>query len=95
MISFCTVNVNHMITELDVVIVALTSATTIFNIIDRVRFLLFRSSIMITMWLSSQKSLIDACSGEGNIPEKMDGIIRFSNVVFQYPARPNVEVFIL
>ena len=41
-ITFSTINLNHMITELDVVIVALASASTTFSIIDRVRSLTFR-----------------------------------------------------
>ena len=36
MINFSATNLSYMVTELDVVFVALTSATTVFDIIDRV-----------------------------------------------------------
>ena len=42
--------------------------------------------------LHLQKPIIDARSSEGHVPEKMNGNIQFSDVVFHYPARPNVQV---
>ena len=87
-ITYSTMHMSHMITELDVVIVALTSATTIFSIIDRVRSVMFGANN--TTFLI--ESLIDARSTEGSVPGKMNGIIQFSDVVFRYPARHKVQV---
>jgi ABC-type multidrug transport system fused ATPase/permease subunit len=42
--------------------------------------------------LHPQKPKIDVESGEGKVPEELKGAIQFSDVVFHYPARPNVQV---
>ncbi len=39
-----------------------------------------------------QQPVIDSSSDEGEILEHLEGNIEFSDVVFHYPARPNVTV---
>ena len=39
-----------------------------------------------------QKPIIDASSKKGKAPEKVEGNIRFRDVVFHFPARPSVKV---
>ena len=42
--------------------------------------------------LSSQEPVIDATSSEGEIPDHLEGNIEFKDIVFRYPARPDVQV---
>ena len=42
--------------------------------------------------LSSQEPVIDATSNEGEIPDHLEGNIEFRDIVFRYPARPDVQV---
>ena len=39
-----------------------------------------------------QKSKIDPTSDEGKVPSAIEGNIKFEDVVFTYPARPDVQV---
>ena len=39
-----------------------------------------------------QEPEIDWSSEEGETPDNLDGNIKFSDVVFNYPARPDVQV---
>ena len=39
-------------------------------------------------------SAIDPASEEGECPESLVGNIEFSDVVFSYPARPDVQVML-
>ena len=41
---------------------------------------------------SQQESQIDASSNEGEVPDDLSGDIEFSDVMFSYPARPDVPV---
>ena len=41
---------------------------------------------------SSQISQINAASEEGEVPDDLSGNIQFSDVIFHYPARPDVQV---
>jgi len=36
--------------------------------------------------------VIDGTSDEGETPDSLEGNIEFNDVVFYYPARPNVQV---
>ena len=38
------------------------------------------------------QSKIDVASEEGEVPDDFIGIIQFSDVIFHYPARPDVQV---
>ena len=40
----------------------------------------------------SQISQINASSEEGEVPDDLSGNIQFSDVIFHYPARPDVQV---
>lgn len=42
-----------------------------------------------------RKPLIDSLSKEGLRPEKMTGNIEFKDIHFNYPARPDVQVYII
>ena len=43
-------------------------------------------------WFPPQQSAIDASSDEGETPDDFIGNIQFSDVIFHYPARPDVQV---
>ena len=44
-------------------------------------------------WFPPQQSAIDASSDEGETPDDFVGNIQFSDVIFHYPARPDVQVY--
>ena len=39
-----------------------------------------------------QKSQLDPTSDEGEVPSAIEGNIKFEDVAFRYPARPDVQV---
>ena len=43
-------------------------------------------------WFPPQQSAIDASSDEGETPDDFVGNIQFSDVLFHYPARPDILV---
>lgn len=50
------------------------------------------SSAKAVFRIIDRKSKIDSLSEEGLKPESVNGKIRFENVYFNYPARPNVKI---
>ena len=56
------------------------------------------SVLLVCIHLSSgivvKVSAIDPASEEGERPDTLVGNIEFSDVVFSYPARPDVQVFV-
>ena len=45
--------------------------------------------------MSEQISQIDSSSNDGVVPDTVVPTIEFKDVVFNYPARPDVQVFLL
>ena len=81
----------YSLSELSTFGVASASARHVFGVIDKVGLGVTALAMMMED-ICKQMSAIDPASGTGERPESLAGNIEFSNVVFSYPSRPDVQV---
>ena len=87
-------SLGNALPELETFATALGSATVVFEVIDRVtrlRLFVMRSPLFMFDVLP-QEPKIDWSAEGGETPDHLEGNIKFSDVVFNYPARPEVQV---